>query len=294
MAKDNVNKMEEVPLTLQTLRDELQLSRQASLKDFKAEIVTLRQDLCKDIEALRTETISNTQKLREDVQEEIVKLQNYHKEATTEQASMGHRLNDALEQIARLESEHGSLSGELKRLQEKCTDLESRSRRQNLRIVGVPEGVEGANLTRFLQEFLSEVLGPENFTSPPVIDRAHRSLALKPKKGERPRPIIARLHYFAEKERILGISRGKGRLLYQQSPVHIFPDLPAEVSKLRAAFNPVKAKLREAKMDYSLFFPAVLSVNIDGVRHKFNTPEAAEKFFQTKIAPNLAVEGSCE
>lgn len=276
---------EEAPLTLKALKCKLQLSRQASLADFKVEIDTLRQDLSGDIEALRTETITNSQKLRREFEDEIGKLRRDHTDIAAEQAAMAKSLNDALERIAELDRWNDLQSREMKRLHEKCTDLESRSRRQNLRIIGVSEGAEGASATRFMADFFTEVLGPENFTSPVTIDRAHRSLASKPKSGGRPRPILVRLHYFAEKERILGISKGKGRLFYRDTPVHIFPDLPAEVGKLRAAFNPVKAKLRAAKVEYSLFFPAVLSVNFNGVRHKFNTPESAAEFYHAEIAP---------
>lgn len=276
---------EEAPLTLKALKCKLQLSRQASLADFKVEIASLRQDLSGDIEALRTETITNSQKLRREFEDEIGKLRRDHTDIAAEQAAMAKSLNDALERIAELDRRNDVQSREMKRLHEKCTDLESRSRRQNLRIIGVSEGAEGASATRFMADFFTEVLGPENFTSPVTIDRAHRSLASKPKSGGRPRPILVRLHYFAEKERILGISKGKGRLFYRDTPVHIFPDLPAEVGKLRAAFNPVKAKLRAAKVEYSLFFPAVLSVNFNGVRHKFNTPESAAEFYHAEIAP---------
>lgn len=180
---------EEAPLTLKALKCKLQLSRQASLADFKVEIDTLRQDLSGDIEALRTETITNSQKLRHEFEDEIGKLQRHHTDIAAEQAAMAKSLNDALERIAELDRRNDVQSREMKRLHEKCTDLESRSRRQNLRIIRVPEGAEGASATRFMADFFTEVLGPENFTSPVIIDRAHRSLASKPKSAERPCPI---------------------------------------------------------------------------------------------------------
>lgn len=45
-----------------------------------------------------------------------------------------------------------------------------------------------------------------------------------------------------------------------------------------------KTKLREAKIEYSLFFLAVLSVNLNSIRHKFNKPVLAAVFYHTKIA----------
>lgn len=103
-----------------------------------------------------------------------------------------------------------------------------------------------------MAELIPEILGAENFPTLVKIDRAHQSLAPKPKKGARPSPIIVRLHYYAQKERIMGLAKGRGPLIFRGTHVHIYPDLPAEISKLRATFNAVKAKLQEAKVEYSL------------------------------------------
>ncbi len=48
------------------------------------------------------------------------------------------------------------------------------------------EGVEAGNPTQFVTELLSELFGVDSLgDSPIIIDRAHRSLAPKPKPGER-------------------------------------------------------------------------------------------------------------
>ncbi len=43
------------------------------------------------------------------------------------------------------------LRNQLERLTEKMTDMEDRSRRNNVRLVGLPEGAEGSNVARFLR-----------------------------------------------------------------------------------------------------------------------------------------------
>ncbi|KAE8297846.1 hypothetical protein D5F01_LYC02318 [Larimichthys crocea] len=60
---------------------------------------------------------------------------------------------------------------------------ESRSRRNNIRVVGVPESVEGPRPTAFFAELLVEVFGEGILDSPPECDRAHRTLAEKLKPG---------------------------------------------------------------------------------------------------------------
>lgn len=45
----------------------------------------------------------------------------------------------------------------------KLIDLESRSRRSNIKILGPPEKAEKANPTQFVAEFLPQLLGTNNF-----------------------------------------------------------------------------------------------------------------------------------
>lgn len=68
----------------------------------------------------------------------------------------------------------------------KLDNSENRSRRNNVRIIGIPEHSEGTCLTTFMEELLLEVFGKESFAKPPVVDRAHRSPPPKPNQALRP------------------------------------------------------------------------------------------------------------
>lgn len=50
------------------------------------------------------------------------------------------------------------LQGQVKELQSKCEDLENRSWRNNIRLVGIPEDQEGVSVTEFFSGVLQEVL----------------------------------------------------------------------------------------------------------------------------------------
>lgn len=65
-------------------------------------------------------------------------------------------------------------------LKAKCEDLESRSKRNNVRVVGLREDMEGSQATTSMAKWLHETL---HLDSLPVIDWAHRSLRPKPKTG---------------------------------------------------------------------------------------------------------------
>lgn len=88
------------------------------------------------------------------------------------------------------------------RFQHKITDLEACSRRQNIKVVDLPERAEGNNPVDFLANFLRDLLGPAIFPNPIGVVRVHR-LGQPPDAGGRPHVLIARIHSFRVKEKIL-------------------------------------------------------------------------------------------
>nr|XP_005991374.1 PREDICTED: T-complex protein 11-like protein 2 isoform X2 [Latimeria chalumnae]XP_014341219.1 PREDICTED: T-complex protein 11-like protein 2 isoform X2 [Latimeria chalumnae]XP_014341220.1 PREDICTED: T-complex protein 11-like protein 2 isoform X2 [Latimeria chalumnae]XP_014341221.1 PREDICTED: T-complex protein 11-like protein 2 isoform X2 [Latimeria chalumnae] len=83
--------------------------------------------------------------------------------------------------------------------EEKCDDLENRSCRSNIRIVGIPEGMEGRSMETFVESLLPKVLGEDTFPRRLEIERAHRALRPRPGPGERPRIIIAKFLRYQDK-----------------------------------------------------------------------------------------------
>lgn len=196
-------------------------------------------------------------------------------------------LNNLDTRMETMEKQHTHLSNDYKKLQEKIDDLENRGRRCNLRIIGVPEGLENGNPTQFVARLLFDVLGgPNGLEEPPTLDRAHRASGQVPREGDRPRPFILRVHYFQEKERIQRLARQKGRLEFRRKQILIFPDYSADLSRCRAAFNEVKGLLRkEEGVRYGLLYPARLRISFNGQVTVFESPQAAKDFVQTKIRP---------
>ncbi|KAJ1091392.1 hypothetical protein NDU88_004518 [Pleurodeles waltl] len=62
---------------------------------------------------------------------------------------------------------------ELSHLRSKLTDLEERSHRNNVRLLGFPEGVEGADMFSYLRDILP-ILTDITFNPPLEFQRAHR------------------------------------------------------------------------------------------------------------------------
>lgn len=187
--------------------------------------------------------------------------------------------------IDSLESAVKKMEGVNTALQLKIEDLESRSRRNNIRIIGIPEGAEGTRPTDFVAELLPKLLGEENFNLPLVVDRAHRSLRPRPAEGARPRPIIARIHLFQVKEKIMQLRRLCGPLQFRSNNVLIFPDYTSSVMERRKQFVDVLQELRNLKIKHSLRYPAKLHIEHDGQSHSF-TESAEAKAFVSSVLKN--------
>lgn len=162
------------------LRAELISDLDAFKADMKQEMNTLKQDINQQLTVTKLAVQEQSEKL-EEAQSRIGGLETWSTAA-----------NDALRQSLK----------EQKKMMDKINDLESRGRRNNLRIYGVREGEEGSSTITFVENLLrNEKLINEG--TDPQIQRAHRSLGPKPTADAPPRSIIVNFLEFKTKETVL-------------------------------------------------------------------------------------------
>lgn len=82
-------------------------------------------------------------------------------------------------------------------LQAKADDLENRSRRNNIWLVGVPEKTEGANPSDYFESWIQTIFGKETLSPFFAIERAHM-VPLHPL-----RLILIKLLHFKDRDIIL-------------------------------------------------------------------------------------------
>lgn len=127
ISKDTKDLKQEIRHEVTTLKDELK-------KEMKEEIATLQQE----IERKLTDNIYElqTQKaMMTEAQERIAELEEWKIDA-------GEVMIEMLEQT--------------RQMQEKITDLEGRSRRNNIRIFGVPEETEENSTSKYVEQLLKQ------------------------------------------------------------------------------------------------------------------------------------------
>ena len=81
--------------------------------------------------------------------------------------------------------------------------MKNGSRRNNLRVIGVSEKVEGGQMVDFLEKWLRTEVAPEGLSPFYALEQAHRVPTRSPIAGAVPRPIVARLLHFKDRDHIL-------------------------------------------------------------------------------------------
>lgn len=246
---------------------------------------SLKDDICGKIDSLATELrgeISSVQKEMRNALEPLLQKVSSHDQTIRELESACTEHSD---QLTGLESAVNVLKGQVSLLMDKCEDLEGRSRRNNIRLVGLQEGLEAHRPTVFVAQLLKDLL---NMDEVPLLDRAHRTLRARPKEGDAPRPLVIRVHFSHVRNEILRraseISRASP-LNYQGKRIYIFADYTTSVAKKRAAFSPVKRQLRTCPgVKFGLLFPAVFKITLpDGTTNTFDSPDTALDFVNASI-----------
>lgn len=215
-----------------------------SLKDIMKEIKTFRGTLEPKLDSV-TEEVNL---LRADFRKMSEKI-------STAEAGLG-----TLEaKTKRLEEQVLTLTKQQAEVHARLKDQEGRARRNNLRITGVPEGMEGPSMDLFVEDLVLKHLKPKRLSKFFTVERAHRALGGKPKPGAPPRTIIAQILNYRDRDAILQAARTHGDLHIDNAIIRFFPDFTLHVQRQRRFFDEVKKALRETGIKYMMLFPAKLS-----------------------------------
>lgn len=198
------------------------------------------------------------------------------------------RVTATEERISEVEDQISPMTTELKRatqqiafLLHKVDDLENRSRRSNIRLVGVPEKSEGKDPVSFFESWLINMVGKERLSPFFAIERAHRVPMRAPPPGAPPRPILLKLLNFRDRDVALRAAREKGELSINGHRISLYPDFSGEIQRQRLQFQDIKKRLRALDIPYSMQYPAKLRVVAMNTTHFFDTPRAALHWMDT-------------
>lgn len=194
--------------------------------------------------------------------------------------------NETETRLIKLENENKTLAEEVTLLKQKTESLESHSRKYNLRILGLPEGIEQGRPTSFVNELLIELFGKEELGLLPPANIAHRT-----GRNKDSRCMITRLNSFETRQYIIRLAAAKRKkpegLMYRGHKISFFPDLTADQRKQQSAFDDLRAILRKTDLRYGVAYPAKMLITFKNKTHAFTKASEAMDFYKTEIKPTL-------
>ena len=150
--------------------------------------------------------------------------------------------------------------------EKKSVDQESRGRRNNVIIRGLPEktGPEVETMEEAKKLTLEFIKKECKITDTVIIERAHRIPTHKVPDSNKPRPMIAKFLDFNDKTAVKNARRN----LPPNSDFRISDDLPKEIRQARQRLNSDVMKHRDAGREAWVVFPAKLIVDGRFVREE--------------------------
>ena len=205
------------------------------------------------------------------------------------------RMHEAENRIPTLEDTSASQAKRIERLEirlksiaVRSEDLEARSRRNNIRILGIAESAATGRLDVFVETLLSDLMQRDSFSPSFLVERAHRSLGPRPPPGAPARPIIACLLNFRDRDTILCKARELGQLNHQGASLSIYPDYTQLVQEARRKFQEAKIQLRRLGLKYGMYYPARLRIDVNGRAKFFDSPSLVMAFCKTYKTDTLS------
>lgn len=251
---------------------------QPSLKDISDQISNLRTQLTADLTAFKEDV---KREVKEELSEFRQQINQQLASTTFSLQEHDNKLEEAAARIEELESWSAAANEvlqetlkEQRALLGKVDDLESRGRRNNLRIYGVREEIEGSSVIQFVEKLLvSEKLIEEGTDA--QIQRAHRSLGPKPSSDTPPRSIVVNFLQYRVKDAVLR-NAWKKKIQLGDKTLSFDHDYTTDVIQQRKAYKKVKLVLKENGIRFQTPYTR-MRIHWESGQQTYNCAEEAER-----------------
>lgn len=141
-------------------------------------------------------------------------------------------------------------------LKAKVADLEDRSKRNNLKVRGIPESITMSQLPYYVRDaFLTAI--PTLFSADLTIDCIYIPASV-------PRDVLLRVHFLKVKEQLLNTFRSTDHLPEKIAHIQLLPDFSKHTLQLRQNLQTVTKELRNHKVAYQWRYLATLLITHQG------------------------------
>ncbi|KAJ1114861.1 hypothetical protein NDU88_003091 [Pleurodeles waltl] len=160
---------------------------------------------------------------------------------------------------------------QLTTLQDRAEDVEGPACRNNVRIVGLPEGMKGPNPILYIEQWLQTSTAPQGISTLFTVERACRVLTRHPSPGAPPHSIVSCIPKYRDQDVPLQKAIEKAPIILGNGTVSLFLDYRLEVQCSWVSFLAAKRQLWAEGLSHALVSPACFRVVCDKHNYFFGT-----------------------
>jgi len=205
-------------------------------KEFKTKVITMLMDLQRNMQELRKENTEIKQALEglqnrmDEMQETINGLENREQERREADAERDKRISRN-ERILR--------------------ELSDQYKRNNIRIIGIPEEVEREKgIENVFEEIIAEnfpKLGEEMASQTTEV---HRTPMTRDPRRATPRHIIIKMAKIKDKDKVLQAAREKKKVTYKGKPIRLSSDFSTETLQARREWHDILNAMKQKGLEH--------------------------------------------
>ena len=272
---------------------------QSSMNAIHADIKAMRSDVRTELEgfkeALSEQLRNDMSSFKEEVDNKLTRLVSDLQRSVDNAEQTEQRVADVEEWGSDVNEIVISLLQDQEKLQEQVLDLQTRSRRLNLRLYNVAEDSEKNDMMGFINNFIKTELSLDIDLG---IQRCHRSLVPKPPPTATPRSIVMCFLEDKTKELVRNTAWKKKTVLLNGKRVYFDNDYPQEIQKKRQSYAPIRHLLKDKGIAFHTPPLTKLRVFYEGAgRHTgpgttYNSMEEARDDLKKRGLLNAEEEGN--
>lgn len=228
--------------------------------------------------ALNLKLEEQSKRLENMMKAEVQKVQETIGDIKTKIELLEEELTETKQKNIYLEDEIKSIQANHLDLALQVLDGENRSRRENIRIRGIPENVPHEALKGKVLEIFNFYLD-RPLDSKMELDRWHRVPGGNPKNLKFPRDVVVKLHYYSDKEAILQGAWEKGAYTKGEIRVTLLQDLARKTLLMRKSMKPLLDELKQRGAQYKWGYPFSLIIRLNEKKFVLRTCDQLPALF---------------
>ena len=170
-------------------------------------------------------------------------------------------------------------------------EMQDNMKRNNIRIIGIPEEEEEQGIENLFQKVMIENFPNLMREKVTQIQETQRVPMKRNPKRPTSRDIIIKRGKFQDKERILKAAKEKKEVTYKGYPIRLATDFSTKRLQPRREWQKIFHVMRTRGLQPRLHYPARLSIKIEGQIRSFPDKRSLKEYTSTKTALQEMLKG---